>query len=248
MSYFAEFPMTRYQYGNETYSVLTQNLAAYVDVIDDIKDAISFYTEMYILDGDRPDNMSYKLYGTPEYYFTFFLMNDHLRQQGWPLTQKALDEKVKTDYPHFTITNNSGNGDAQLKVGSNITGNTSGATGTIIKRRLDLGQLIVKPTNDFTFRKGELVAIFDEFGFVTKSVVATAATDQWQSVRHYVDGNGERVDIDPLNTDNIPAQYTPVLYNEWYKERNDANREMKVIKPTAIQSVMRAFRDAMKSA
>ena len=244
MAYFSDFPFTRYKFGNEVYSVLVQDISAYVDVIDSIKDGVAFYTTHYILEGDRPDNLSQRMYGTVEYYFTYYLMNDTIRERGWPLTQKTLDKKVKEDYPNFTITTQD-DLTGIMKVGENIVGNTSGATGTILKRDLDLGQLVINPTNSFTFQKNELIVILDEFGFARQSVTSTAATSQWQSVRHYVDGDGQRVDIDPLS--DPPGTYTPVLYNEWYKQENDAIREIRVIRPSAMNSVMRAFRQAIKS-
>ena len=73
MSYFYNFPSTFYRYGTEKTPNFVQNLAAYVQVIDDVRDNVAFYTKYNILDGDRPDQVSKKLYGTTDYYFTFFI-------------------------------------------------------------------------------------------------------------------------------------------------------------------------------
>jgi len=92
MSYFKNFGLVNYRYGNEDESqrVLTNDLSIYVNLLDEIDDVIGFYEYYYILDGDRPDTLSYKFYGTSDYYWTFYLMNPTLKESGWPLSTKEL--------------------------------------------------------------------------------------------------------------------------------------------------------------
>ena len=66
-------------------------------VVDQVKENSSFYKNYYIRDGERPDNVSHRLYENPRLHWTFYLMNDHIREQGWPLTQRSIVEKVKED-------------------------------------------------------------------------------------------------------------------------------------------------------
>ena len=86
MKYFKDFQDIFYNFGNEARPTLVQNISRYVDVIDQIKDDISFLTFYNIQEGYRPDQVSVQLYDTPLYYWTFYLLNDNIRQQGWPLT------------------------------------------------------------------------------------------------------------------------------------------------------------------
>ena len=53
-----------------------QNLTAYVDIVDRLKDNIAFYEYYYIIEGDRPDQVSMQLYGTTNAYWTFFIFNN----------------------------------------------------------------------------------------------------------------------------------------------------------------------------
>lgn len=94
MSYFKNFGLVEYRFGNEDESqrILVEDLSIYVDLLDQIDDLIGFYEYYDILDGDRPDTLSYKIYGTTDYYWTFYLMNPSLKETGWPLHQKNLDE------------------------------------------------------------------------------------------------------------------------------------------------------------
>ena len=141
MTFFVNFPEVLYKFGNESTLSSFENLSAYVDVIDNLKDESTFYTKYTILDGDRPDILSQKLYESSNYYWTFYLMNDHIRRQGWPLSYNDLLQKAQKDYPHTTITMSDSIFN-KFNVGDNVTGSTSGATGTVLRRNLNLIQII----------------------------------------------------------------------------------------------------------
>ena len=143
-SFFRNFPLVGYNFGNEVDPALFQNISAYIKVIDDLKDDIAFYTTVHIQDYDRPDSFSYKLYETTEFYWTFYYLNDDIRESGWPLPQQDLLPKAKVDYPHRAVTT-TGNISKTFLPGHTVTGALSGTIGTVIKRYLDLGQIIIEP-------------------------------------------------------------------------------------------------------
>ena len=86
MSYFRNFPVLQYVFGNENYSVAFNKVGTYIDLVDQLKDDAAFYTYYNVREGDRPDQVANKLYGNPEYHWTFSLLNDDIRRDGWPLT------------------------------------------------------------------------------------------------------------------------------------------------------------------
>ena len=102
--YFREFPVVDYRFGDETTTTRFQHLGTYVDVIDQVKDYSVYYNTYNILNGERPEQVSYKLYGSPNYYWTFYLLNDHLRQSGWPVRDADLFTKIQKYYPNTVIT------------------------------------------------------------------------------------------------------------------------------------------------
>ncbi len=55
MSYFKNYPTINYRFGDETTSTQFQDIGAYIDLIDRVKDDISYYEEYNLRDGDRPD-------------------------------------------------------------------------------------------------------------------------------------------------------------------------------------------------
>ena len=95
MTYFNNLNKVLYEFGDEVTSSVFQNLTLYADMIDDLKDASSFHEKYTIQQGERPDQVSLKFYDTTEHYWTFYLLNDHIRLQGWPLSSRKLEEKVK---------------------------------------------------------------------------------------------------------------------------------------------------------
>ena len=95
MDFFKDFGDVTYSFGNNELATLTPDISKYVDVVDQVKDDIAFLTYYYIKEGDRPDQVSLQLYGTTLYYWTFYLLNDNIRQQGWPLINIEFQRYIK---------------------------------------------------------------------------------------------------------------------------------------------------------
>lgn len=173
MGYFSNFKPIPYQFGNEENYAATQNLAQYVDIIDQVKNKEVFLQDYTIPANERPDQTAFKMYGNADYYWTLFLVNDHIRERGWPLTLNEVDEAAKLRYPHRTITVKLqqpdvidyyervsgslelepifrtkivGSAPDQFAVGSQLTGSQSGTFGTIVSRDLSLGTFVVDTT------------------------------------------------------------------------------------------------------
>ena len=71
MLYFNEFENLTYKFGDEVDTVIFQNISTYVDVIDEIKNNITFLNVHTIQEGFRPDQVSIQLYGTSLYLALF---------------------------------------------------------------------------------------------------------------------------------------------------------------------------------
>ena len=150
MSFFNNFPLRTYNFGDNEPVTLFQNLSVYIDLLDQIKDDVNYYQKYYILDGERPDSLSYKLYGTSDYYWTFFFINDKLKTQGWPLTVQELYANSRDYYPNRVLVTEEEMG-TKFKVGSVvIQGNLDNpdAKGVILEKLLDIGHIIVQPTTE----------------------------------------------------------------------------------------------------
>ena len=147
MPFFTNFPRVNYKFGDEFEPSLFQNLTAYIDIIDRVKDDINFYEKYYIRDNMRPDALSYEIYGTPDYYWTFWLINDNLRQQGWPLSEQEIFSLGRQYYPNTVISTTRNMANEFFKGDIIVAGNLTNPDfkAKILEKNLDLGQLVVKP-------------------------------------------------------------------------------------------------------
>jgi len=243
-NYFKNFGFAEYKFGNNTDIDLSQDLTKYVDLIDQIRNNISFTENYNILSGDRPDVVSHKLYGTMDYYWTFYLMNEHVRLSGWPLNNDEILDQVKSKYPNRVLTTTSEIG-ALFPVGQVIEGQSSSAIGEIVKRNLDLGQLFVKLTQGTKFTAGETISYVDTSatGSPTRTLSITGETEQYNAVHHYED-NGVQVDIDPFSGPGVSL--TPITYRDRLESRNDALKEIVVIRPDQITTIVSEFQRFIK--
>jgi len=254
MSYFRNFPTANYRFGNNEKAVSFQQLSVFSDVVDDIKDNVTVYEEYTILENMRPDQVSHELYGTSEYYWTFYFLNDKIREQGWPLTQLELLNQTKKDYPNTTLTTGTNlvedlltdTGAIRDKIlpGSIITGQISGVLGEVLYRRLDLGHIIIKGTKSFTAGETAILSTDANVSLVINSVVAGHLT-----THHWEDADGNYVDIvsDSGVVDITGASNTEVTNLDNYIRINDSLKEIRVFKPGVVQQVVDAMQNAIRS-
>lgn len=150
MPFFRNFPIVGYRFGDEENPALFQNITAYIDLIDQISDDTSFYEFYTIIDGERPDVLSYKLYNTVNYYWTFFLLNEKLRVQGWPLTTQEIYKFAKEYYPNTTLKTTDPMF-SEFYIGDVVATkpfNNPTFKALILEKNYDLGQMVVKPLQE----------------------------------------------------------------------------------------------------
>ena len=240
MSYFRNFPSVTYKFGTQDELTLYQDLSLYVDVIDQIKDQATLYRKYTIQNGFLPDQVSNELYGTPEFYWTFELVNDKLRESGWPLSENDITEFAKKQHPNKVLVTRADLTGKALS-GTSALGLASGATGTVISRRLDFGQIIIDTQDTF---QAETVQ-FTTTGGSTQNIVVDSFIDEFNSIHHYEDADLNYVDVDPaVGSSSI---YTPITYVERYQRRNQELQEINVIKPSAIREINTLFQRTVRS-
>ncbi len=244
MHFFKNFPKVTYKFGTEASTVAFSDLTAYVDIIDQIKDEIGFYTYYEIYEGERPDHISSRFYNTPNYYWTFYLLNDKLRDQGWPLSNTQILAKANREYPDIVLTTRTNiSADTNLVVGGVIEGGTSGTIGTVIHRDINLGQITVRSDN--TWQAGESIIFRSTGGTIITVCTLHASSKEINATHHYVDGNEDYADIDPLSGPG--AGITPVTNLDFLYNENDKLKSIKVIKPAIINDVVSSFKNALKA-
>ncbi len=161
MAFFSLFPKVGYDLRNDGVLQNIVNLYRSVRPLQNFVDDVSAYKFYNIKNGERPDIVSDRLYGTPDFYWAFFIVNDFLHDglASWPLSQEDLQLYMNTEYsgyaiqaaqPHIkensdgVITDHENSLAGRFNIGEVITGNKSGCKGTLSKKITDLNQLIVK--------------------------------------------------------------------------------------------------------
>jgi hypothetical protein len=105
MSFFKQFPKIKYSINNDGIINNVVDVYRYVDVVEKFSKNILAYSQIDVMDGERPDNLSQRLYGTPDYYWTFFLANDIFKDGlgAWPKAQNELRLKLKADFKNVSV-------------------------------------------------------------------------------------------------------------------------------------------------
>ena len=173
MSYVKQFPKTTFDFLKDGTKQNMVDIHKSVRPVQHFLDDITEYTFYQIKDGERPDIVSQRLYDTPDYYWTFFIVNDFLADGyiAWPLSVNDLELDIDRIYSGQTIVtrpaleldssgevvryvdNISANSPTDLTsflVGEYVVDNvtTPTVTGQITKINLDLNQLVITPIGD----------------------------------------------------------------------------------------------------
>jgi len=228
MPFFNRFPVEFYNFGNEVEASVIQNISSYVDIIDELKNNVSIYEKYEILEGERPDILSQKLYGSTKYYWTFYLMNDKIRKNGFPIRSNDLVTWVKKIHPNTNLVTR----DyffTKMKIGDSITGVTSTTTAEVIDRDVNLGHIVVK--GDKSFTDGETI---QKTGDSTQSITLHSHSKEHLAARYFTNAASEQVDIDPTVGGGSNIEVTNLSY---YQKLNDGNRVIRIIKPSSILQI-----------
>jgi hypothetical protein len=164
MSFFKLFPTIPYDVFRNGIKSDFVDIYRFATPVKDFLDESMSYKYYEILNGERPDIVSMKLYGAPSFYWTFFLVNDYLHDGlgSWPMSQENLADYMDQQYNGYAITTKPTvlvSGDewvtrdsiaGKFELGETMHGANSHAFGTLTKKNMDLNQLIVQDcTNEF---------------------------------------------------------------------------------------------------
>lgn len=234
--YFQNFPLTQYDMFFDGQKTDVVDIFRIVKVKNQFKDDITFYTYYDIQDGERPDIVSTKLYGSPNYYWTFFMINDNLVNtfKDWPLSTTGVQELIEHKY-EGVVLNTDENISTKFSSNTVFEGLISGARARLIEKDPTLGIIKIELISG-NFVNNEIVRdlISNEF------IVITGQSLFKNAVHHYENVNGKYV-----NKNTIGA--TPITNEEYEFFANDAKSKIKIIRPTYIQTISDQFLDQIKS-
>ena len=99
MAYFDRFPLMAYDVkGNEQYKLLP-NILKRVKLRSGIRSGTLLFDNYDVTDGERPEDIAFKLYGDPELHWVVLMTNNITdRYYQWPLTQPQFQEHLEDKY------------------------------------------------------------------------------------------------------------------------------------------------------
>lgn len=234
--YFSYFPLVDYNVFFDGQTSSLTDIFRIVKVKKAYKDNVTFYTYYNIQDGERPDVVSTKLYGTADYYWSFFMVNDHLvnLHTDWPLSTTDLEHLVAKKYPGFVLTTND---DISNKFVKNnvVKGLVSGAFARILDKDPNLGIIKIQMISG-AFVPNEIILdqITNDFVTISNQILFK------DSVHHFENSDNEYVVKGTVNA-------TPITNTEYEFALNDTKTQIKVIRPQYIQAVTDQFIEQIKA-
>jgi len=128
-SYFNNFNTIPYRIDDSGNVKKLTNITTNVKAQQFIENTGIGYMKYRISDGERPDIVSQQLYGTPNYYWTFFIVNTHLRDGAigaWPLSNAACSDVISRKYDSYAVLTLDPLTKYRIDISNGITyGNTS---------------------------------------------------------------------------------------------------------------------------
>jgi hypothetical protein len=105
MAFFKQFPIIKHDTAVDGIINDIVDMYRHVDVNDVLIDDASTYTYYEIKNGERPDTVSSRLYGTPDYYWTFFVANETLKSglNSWPMEYNQFREWIDQEYGDYSV-------------------------------------------------------------------------------------------------------------------------------------------------
>jgi len=245
--FFNLFPETQYKIGKQ--SVNISDISRYANVDNILKDEVSLYQFYEISDGDRPDVVSTKLYGNPDYHWTFFLINDRLKNgmNEWPLSYNQLQLYLDIeDYKKFGLQFDSSIAGINYIKPNSIIYNRSGPdvpTAKIIEVNTQFRQLIVQG-NISDFSVGDTISGSNNDPETYSEI--TKVTSFRGAIHHYEDSSG-KYGYNPLWF-NLPTEPPrEVTWAEYLENKNTERRMINVVRPNLIHKFMVKFREKINA-
>jgi hypothetical protein len=249
-NFFKNFPITAYEFKSNNSKQIIVDIFRHIKTDIKIDDAAA-YSYYDIQDGERPDQISNTLYETPQYYWTFFLLNDHLRDglHNWPKEYNELQTFLVEKYPNKVITSyleSGANGTnhflhSKFIVGETITGDVTGHTATIKEIKTLLNQLVIEnATGDFT-GDTTITGSQSTHTLTRDSSYDFVVEDQMNAVHNYEDASGQEISRTLFQKGEVG--FTEVTNREYEENRNDTYSKIRVLKRSLVQDFARAYKD-----
>tara|TARA_B100001057_G_C22814066_1_gene936626 strand:- start:760 stop:1296 length:537 start_codon:yes stop_codon:yes gene_type:complete len=115
MTYFAQFPKLQYDMKADGNVNVVPDIFRRIKLKDKIRDNLVILDKYDLTDGEKPEDVSFKIYGSVDYYWVVLLINGIVdRYYDWPMGFQEFEEYINDKYEnpgeihHYEVVQSSG--------------------------------------------------------------------------------------------------------------------------------------------
>ena len=232
--YFKNFPKINYKLQNGKW-VTVRDFFRKAKIEQDAVNSLIDYEFYELKEGERPDIVAHRLYGSSKLHWTFFLVNDMENYLDWYKDQRTMETYMEEKYPgsYIVVQNVSDiiQQDRKFLIGEKVSSHSG--NGSVLQ---------VEPTyKRIAVTKGNWIVGETLTGEVSgKTLEINSVIDMIDGVAYYQDSEGKRQNFSATG-------YTEVSNWQMEDEENEQKRLIKFIKPQIMSRVVREFERVMSS-
>lgn len=239
--YFANFPKIVYDFdlsNGVDYRIIT-DITRNVRLRKQILENISLYDYYDIVEGETPEIISEKIYGTPYYHWIIMLVNQRYDYvSDFPLTQLELDAYIDKKYGDKKYHVHDYKVDGIIKEGVNIvTLRDSVIEGGGIGE-MAVGKTLVSVTNGYEARIDDIIVESDNYTVQIEVSLRTGKFLQGETVKIL----GENTYAEVVSS-TVPGQYTTTSNYDYEFALNESKRRIKIVDPKLVEQIVKEFKD-----
>lgn len=268
--YFKDFPQFLYDfnYGNGVIkTTIVKDITRNIRFKKEVLANISVFDEYDIIDGETPEIIAEKFYGTPEYHWVIMLANEKYDwTTDFPLRENVLQKHIATTYNPTLYSNSwywkthedglvyiylkvTEGSDvpfeaAYLTAPSKITLTDSTGVFTKIINYPNDPLYLIEETQEFVFPYGEEWDI-TQFGNGTSAegvgTVEIIINTTGREHNPVLFSNADGVTVDPI----INPFAIPVTGDEIYRAKNNEKRRIKIVSPRLLEIVIKNYEELL---
>lgn len=100
MKFFQYFPKMTYEFecANTSFQLDMTNITVRFIIMERLKQHVTVLYDYIVQDGERPDTVAHKLYGSPDHTWIVLLVNNIMSLYDWPLTTAEFERYIVSRY------------------------------------------------------------------------------------------------------------------------------------------------------
>lgn len=233
MTYFSYFPKLLTKSTGSP--IIIPDFFHRVHVSDKFRDQSVVLDDYFVLDGETPEIVSNKIYGTPFNHWVILLVNSIVNpREEWPVSQKQLVDRIYLRYPFEIEVPDS----SLYNIDDEVTSNNGGSfvvtnvdsDNDVISLLSLTGKIILTTSNTLSNITADPMLT---------GLAITSLDTPLEVVHHYVNVNtGYIMDYDIGN-----PEIVPVTNWEYEESTNDEKRTVKVLNPAYLTFFISEFKN-----